>query len=430
MSIHSLAGAIALSLAFASGASAQTPPSRATTAPDTASALAVFLDCKTRYCDFDFFRREIAAVNWVRDPRVADVHVLVVSQGTGSGGSQLTAQFFGLGEFEGADDTLSFSTKAVPVDDEVRRDLARMLKLGLVGYVARSSGYDAFDIAFNTTANDDDAAPVDDPWNAWVFRTSVDGDTNGDRGSQSIRTEVELSANRVTEGWKTGVSIEGSYDDKKYDLNDGTTFVNIQRNYRLELLQVKSISDHLSVGVTGGIGSSTYSNQHRVVRFAPALEYDLFPYAQSARRQLTLQYAAGLANYHYVDTTVFLKTRETIPVHSLRAIGSARQPWGDLSVTALIRTQLDDASKRRASLGGNTRVRLVQGLSLNLSGHVSSINDQIYLPRDGASDEEILVQQRERATSYKYSVSLGLSYTFGSIFNNVVNPRFASIDFF
>jgi hypothetical protein len=75
-------------------------------------------------------------------------------------------------------------------------------------------------------------------------------------------------------------------------------------------------------------------------------------------------------------------------------------------------------------------VRLVQGLSLNLSGHVSSINDQIYLPRDGASDEEILVQQRERATSYKYSVSLGLSYTFGSIFNNVVNPRFASIDFF
>jgi hypothetical protein len=305
-----------------------------------------------------------------------------------------------------------------------------MLKLGLLDYIARSSGFDAFDISFNETAAAEAAAPVNDPWNAWVFRTSVDGDTDADRSSQSIETQVELSANRVTEDWKTDISLEGRYDDSKYDLNDGTTFVNIQRNYSLELLQVKSVGDHLSVGLTGGIGSSTYSNQHRVIRVAPAVEYDLFPYDQSARRQLTLQYAAGLADYHYVDTTVFLKTRETVPVQSLRAIGSARQPWGDLSVTALIRTQLDDASKRRASLGGNTRVRLVQGLSLNLSGHVSSINDQIYLPLEEASDEEILVQQRERATSYEFRFSLGLSYTFGSIFNNVVNPRFASLDFF
>ena len=87
-------------------------------------------------------------------------------------------------------------------------------------------------------------------------------------------------------------------------------------------------------------------------------------------------------------------------------------------------------SRRRASLGGDASVRVVQGLSLDLSGRVSSINDQIYLARGEASDEEILVQQRERATSYEFSVRFGVSYTFGSIFNNVVNPRLASIDFF
>jgi hypothetical protein len=427
--MHRIAAAIALSVAFASVASSQNPASPAP-APGTTTALDVFLDCKTHYCDFDFFRQEIAAVNWVRDPGVADVHVIVVSQETGAGGDQLTAHFIGLDQFDGADDTLSFSTRAVAVDDEVRRDLAQMLKVGLVGFVARSSGLDALDIGFTDVRTNDDAVPVNDPWNAWVFRTSVDGETEADRGSKSIESEVELSANRVTGQWKTDISLEGSYDENQFELNDGTTFANIQRNYSLEVLQVKSVGNHLSVGMTGSVGSSTFTNQRRVMRLAPAIEYDLFPYDQSARRQLTVQYAAGVADYHYVDTTIFLKTRETVPVHSLRAVASAQQPWGDLSVTALVRTQLDDATKRRATLGGNAEVRLVQGLSLQMSGNISSINDQIYLAREGASDEEILVQQRERATSYEFRVSFGLSYTFGSIFNNVVNPRFASIDFF
>ena len=430
--MYFVAAAIAASVTFATLGLAETPaPSVTLVERDTTGALDVFLDCKTHYCDFNFFRQEIAAVNWVRDPRVADVHVIVVSQRTGAGGDRLTAQFLGLRRFDGADDTLSFSTRAVPVDDEVRRDLAQMLKVGLLRFIARSSGFDAFSIGFNGAQEGDEAAVLnEDPWNAWVFRTSVNGSTRGDGNSQSIESHVGLSASRVTDDWKTDVDLGGSYDDRKVDLSDGTTFVNIQRNYALEMLQVRSISDHLSLGVKGGIGSSTYSNQRRVMRLAPAIEYDLFPYDQSAQRKVTLQYAAGLARYHYIDTTIFLKTEETVPVHSLRALASARQPWGDLSVTALVRTQLDDASRRRASLGGDASVRVVQGLSLDLSGRVSSISDQIYLAREEASDEEILVQQRERATSYEFSVRFGVSYTFGSIFNNVVNPRLASIDFF
>jgi hypothetical protein len=31
---------------------------------------------------------------------------------------------------------------------------------------------------------------------------------------------------------------------------------------------------------------------------------------------------------------------------------------------------------------------------------------------------------RQLATSYTYFINLGLSYSFGSIFNNIVNPRF------
>jgi hypothetical protein len=38
----------------------------------------------------------------------------------------------------------------------------------------------------------------------------------------------------------------------------------------------------------------------------------------------------------------------------------------------------------------------------------------------------ILVRMRELATGYRYYFSVGVSYSFGSIFNNVVNPRFGS----
>lgn len=57
-------------------------------------------------------------------------------------------------------------------------------------------------------------------------------------------------------------------------------------------------------------------------------------------------------------------------------------------------------------------------------GTVDRTRDQIYLPKAGATTEEILVRQRQLATSYRYSMTFGITYSFGSIFNNVVNPRF------
>jgi hypothetical protein len=71
-------------------------------------------------------------------------------------------------------------------------------------------------------------------------------------------------------------------------------------------------------------------------------------------------------------------------------------------------------------------LRLREGLSLTLAGNFSWIRDQITLPRRGATAEEILLRQRQLATNYSYWISVGLTYTFGAIYNNVVNPRFGS----
>ncbi|MDQ8159245.1 MAG: hypothetical protein P3C12_07470 [Gemmatimonadota bacterium] len=49
---------------------------------------------------------------------------------------------------------------------------------------------------------------------------------------------------------------------------------------------------------------------------------------------------------------------------------------------------------------------------------------ELYLRRGALSDNEIIARQQALATNYRFFVQLGMSYTFGSIFNTVVNPRF------
>ena len=51
------------------------------------------------------------------------------------------------------------------------------------------------------------------------------------------------------------------------------------------------------------------------------------------------------------------------------------------------------------------------------------MRDQLSLAKAAASDADILLQLRQLATSYTYGGYLSLSYTFDSLFNNVVNPR-------
>ena len=57
-------------------------------------------------------------------------------------------------------------------------------------------------------------------------------------------------------------------------------------------------------------------------------------------------------------------------------------------------------------------------------GGISWIRDQLFLPREDISDEDILLERRRLASSFDWDVGVGFSFQFGSIFNNVVNNRF------
>jgi hypothetical protein len=389
----------------------------------------VFLDCVRTWCDFDYLRTEIAFVDWVRVREEADVHVLVTTQRTGSGGTQFTLRYIGQDRFEGLGLELTTTTPQTATSDEVRRDFGRVLALGLVRYVATTPDgvhLKVVDEAPPKPATSGVTAEVQrDPWNYWVFRTRLSGQFDGESSVSSSAVNGVLQANRVTEAWKFSFSVDGRYGQSRFEFDDGTEpYTSVQRNWAVRGLGVKSLTERWSAGLRTSATGSTYLNQRLVARVAPALEYNIFPYAESTRRRLTVQYAAGIRYAEYYQPTVYDRLEETRWDHSLVTELDLKQPWGTLNSGVDFTQYFFDLSKYRVGFNNEFDIRLFRGLSANLNSNVQLISNQIYLPAGEATSEEILVRQRQLATSYGYYLSLGVSYTFGSIFNNVVNRRF------
>jgi hypothetical protein len=72
-------------------------------------------------------------------------------------------------------------------------------------------------------------------------------------------------------------------------------------------------------------------------------------------------------------------------------------------------------------------LRVAKGLQVSFYGGASLIHDQLGLIKEAyLTNEAIILQRKELATQYQYYSQIGLTYTFGSIYNNVVNPRFGN----
>ena len=52
------------------------------------------------------------------------------------------------------------------------------------------------------------------------------------------------------------------------------------------------------------------------------------------------------------------------------------------------------------------------------------MRNQVFLARRGATDDEVLLRRRALETNFDYFTNISIRYTFGSIFNAIVNPRF------
>ena len=387
-------------------------------------AIKVFLDMRGRFDDH--IKREIPYVNYVRDRKQAQVYIMQTSQSTGANGNEYTVALIGQQNFININDTLLYVSKRSDTDEMTREGIVKILKRGLMRYVEKTPLADFIRISYRKTAKKTD---VIDNWNFWVFNTRFSWRTSGESSRSEYSLDESFSADRVTHEMKISLSFSSDYEKNTYKfVEDGEeeTYISIRRSHDFRSLAVKSLGNHWSVGTFGSANSSHYSNTDFAFEIAPALEYNLFPYSVSTRREFRFLYKAAYKNINYEDETIYFKTKEQLFYESLDATFEMKERWGSLNASLEGSHYFHDFGKWKFDFYCNLNLRLFEGFSLDISGSYSAIRDQLSLRGWDASERDILTRQREIAKDYDYRMSVGFRYTFGSIFSNVVNPRFGN----
>ncbi|MFW6159976.1 MAG: hypothetical protein ACOC57_02420, partial [Acidobacteriota bacterium] len=267
---------------------------------------------------------------------------------------------------------------------------------------------------------------ISDPWNYWVFSLGLRGNADVEALSKRYSGSLFFSANRTTEEMKLRLWANANFNERWYEVEDEGKIISRSTRKILFSQYVKSIGKNWAAGVFVRVFSSTYDNANVFTGFGPAVEYNIFPYEQANRRELRIQYRLDYNFRDYIEVTIFDKLREHLFSQELQVVFELKEPWGSAGLRLEGSHFLHDFSKNNISVEAGISMRVFKGLSFNIESSYSRIRDQLALPLSGASKEEVLLELKQLATSYNFRLEMGFSYRFGSIFSNVVNPRFGS----
>ncbi len=383
-------------------------------------AVKVFIDCNS--CDMNYTRQEIPWVNYVRDVREAQVYVLVTRQNSGNGGDLFTYTFHGMDLYAGMDDTLTYTSNPYETSTEIRERRTNIMKAGLLRFASRTPVIHEIDIAHGSAIEQEE---VTDKWRNWVFEISTSPEYNAEESYKRLNIRNSIRITKITPDIKFEIDFDQSYTRQRFIEEDNDTTY-LRSFERVENLLVKSLGDHWSAGMIWNINASTSENFDFSTSFMPSIEYDLFPYAEATHRQLRFLYSIGYQFNDYSDTTIYNKTRENLFGHQLRVAYQVQKKWGSIYFSLRGLNYFHDFSKHMVAADLFTRIRIFKGLSLTVNLEAARINDQLNLRKGELSEAERLLRLREQATGYELQAGIGLSYTFGSIYNNIVNPRFGN----
>jgi hypothetical protein len=383
-------------------------------------ALRLFIDCRS--CDINYTREEIPYVNYVRDTREAQVYLLVTDQNAGSGGQQYTLTYEGLAEFKGMNDTLIYTSNPDETYTIVREKKTNLMKMGLMRYVAKTPVFNEIEIRNNKSLRQ---AEVVDKWNNWVFELQTSPRYNSEESYKRVFLSNSINITKVTPDIKLEIQLDQSTNKQTY-IADSVESVYIRSRKEMEFLFVKSLGEKWSAGLKWNLGASSSENYDFNTEFLPSIEYDLYPYSESTHRQLRFLYSIGYKYSNYIDTTIYNQTSESLAKQELGIAYQVQKKWGSINISLQGSNYFYDLSKNRVELFGFAQLRIIKGLSLNINGGVAYIADQLNIRKEALTEAERLLRLKEQATNFSVQGGLSLTYTFGSIYNNVVNPRFGN----
>ncbi len=386
--------------------------------------LKLFLDCNWS-CDQDFIKKEIPQIDFYRDSKSANLHVIIKSESSSNGGEIVNFRFIGVDIFEGVNNTLSLSINPNTSSDDKRRQYVDILKKGIYAYMIKTENNKHLKLTYSKSTAVEQKSDSIDKWNNWVFKIGASGWANGEEGYLYSSYNLNLSGNRITEASKFTSYLNYNSNTSTFDYDDFYLKTKKESTYA-GITYVKSKSKHASYGIKSNYRQSSSINLKAKYSLSPCIEYNLYPYSESSEHRFSVLYGVT-ANYSkYLDSTIYLKTKEAYPSHLVEVNYSNSQTWGsfDLSIDGFQILDKEDMKKYNIRISTDIDWKIAKGLSLNLWSYINFDRAQIHLPIEGATYEDIILRQKELASNYNFYVNFGVNYTFGSMRNNIVNSRF------
>ncbi len=380
----------------------------------------IYLDCNN--CNTNFIRQKVKLVNYVRDRKVADIHVLISDLNLASGGRRYTANFIGLTKAYDLNYSIKVDTYQTDSQIEVNQKIANVILAGLMPFLVTKGKLTLAPTLEPIDGELTDNLGENDPWNFWIFEIGGNADYEKESKQEKYELEGRINIERTTELWRIRSEIETEYEVTQVTRDD-TTLVSSLKRSKGEFSIVKSIAKQWSAGIFTEVRSTTFENILLGAQLQGAIEYNFYPYPLSATKEFTISYRVGPQYRNYRQTTIYDKDEQELVQQALRINYKVRQPWGNIWARLEGSQYLHDLSRNRLEFETYVSLQVIKGLFLRVGADASLVHDQLYLPKGTASLEEILLNRRQLATNFELNLNFGIAYTFGSIYNSVVNTR-------
>ena len=125
----------------------------------------------------------------------------------------------------------------------------------------------------------------------------------------------------------------------------------------------------------------------------------------------------------YSEETIYDKSYEHLWGQKVGVKLELTQPWGELDTGIDFSNYFHDFRYYKVDMEFDISIRLTKYISFKVEIDAESIHDQLYLPKEGASRDDILLKRQRLETDFDIQTQIGLRFTFGSIYNTIVNER-------